>query len=166
MEIDWSEALRHSRLPKVMRTLLNKIHLPIYKNNSFEEIIKDIIEATNMIPGLGELACYDITAAICKYHSINIDKVCIHAGPKQAAKRLKLKVKSFIINNTKIKYVEIDEIIKAFDTLKFTMDQTIRVSKNGDEFESYLCKWEKERNKTKMYTQFVKTKSNQSLSYF
>ena len=48
-----------------------------------------------------------------------------------------------INDDIKIKYVDINEIISAFDKESVALDENIRNNKNGDIFETFLCNWQK-----------------------
>ena len=50
-------------------------------------------------------------------------------------------------NNIKLKYVEISDIIKGFNSNEFYLDDAIKNEKNGDIFESYICNWQKKIKK-------------------
>ena len=91
------------------------------------------------------LAIYDITSAICRYYTKNIDKIYIIGnGPKRAVKILNIKTKKYKINDKiKLKYVEIIDLINAFDINNCLLDETIRNTKNGDILETYICNWQK-----------------------
>lgn len=99
------------------------------------------------IKGLGLLTTYDITASICKQHNIPIDRVyIIGSGPKRAIELLGLEAKKKWINKIPVNYVEIQDVIKAFEKKKFDISDTdseIKLTKNGDLVESFLCKWQK-----------------------
>ena len=91
------------------------------------------------------LAIYDITSAICRYYKRNIDKVYIVGnGPKRAVNILNIKTKKYKINDKiKLNYVEIIDVIDAFDIHNYVLDKNIRNTKNGDILETYICNWQK-----------------------
>jgi hypothetical protein len=114
-----------------------KINLLSYKNKNFEEIHNEIYNICKEKNGLGNLVVYDITAAICRYYNINIEKVyIIGSGPRRAIKLLNLKTKR--CKKINANYVEISEVLDKFqnDELKNCI--------NGDILESFLCNWQKE----------------------
>ena len=128
----FQEAIGHCRWKTVLRNnVLNKINISSYENKSFEEIIIEIYSICVNVKGVGLLAVYDITAALCRHYEININKVYIIGnGPKRAVKLLNIKTKTHKINNQiKIKYVDISDV-----NTNIT---------NGDTLESYLCNWQK-----------------------
>ena len=128
----FQEAIGHCRWKTVLRNnVLNKINISSYENKTFEEIIIEIYSICVNVKGVGLLAVYDITAALCRHYEINISKVYIIGnGPKRAVKLLNIKTKTHKINNQiKIKYVDISDV-----------DKNIT---NGDTLESYLCNWQK-----------------------
>ena len=142
-ELIFQEAYSHCRWKKVFIRFLKgaklEEKLEYYKNMSFGEIFNHIYSLLENTRGLGVLVAYDIAAGICKHHSIVIDKVYIMGnGPKRAAKILGLKLKSQL----GLRYVEIVEVIEAFDKHRFVMDDYMRANKDGDALESYLCKWQ------------------------
>ena len=141
----FSEAINHCRWKKALYSILEKINIDNYKNKTFEEIIFEIYNVCDNIKGVGILTIYDITSAICKYYKINIDKVYIIGnGPKRAVKLLNIKIKKHKINDKiNLQYVDIIDVINAFDTNNYVLNQTLRKSKNGDLFETYLCNWQK-----------------------
>jgi len=92
------------------------------------------------------LTIYDITSAICRYNKINIEKIyIIGKGPKRAICLLDVKAKSQKIENITLKYVEIPEILKAFQEKNYEINLQIKNSNNGDDFESYICNWQKDK---------------------
>lgn len=143
------EAIAHCRWKKVLYNILKDIDISIkndyFQNKTFENIILEIYNICVNIKGLGMLTVYDITAAICRYYKINIDKVFIIGnGPKRAVKLLNIKTKHYKIDNKiNLNYVDIDDIIKAFDENNFELNADIRNCKNGDTFESFICNWQK-----------------------
>jgi hypothetical protein len=143
----FEEAFRHCRWKKVLiNDGLAKINILDYSvYTTFEEIIPRIYEICEDVKGLGMLTIYDITAALCRYYNINIDKVYIIGnGPKRAIKLLNLHTKQHnITNKVKLNYVEIDDIKSAFDYNKLYLDEDIRNTVNGDVIETYICNWQK-----------------------
>jgi len=140
----FQEAIHHCRWKKVLYNVLQEINLSDYKNKSFEKIIYAVYTICNNVKGLGMLATYDITAAICRFYNINIDRVyIIGGGPRRAVKLLHIKTKIHQINGIKIKYIDIADGIKAFDATGYKIDEKIRNNKNGDILETYLCNWQK-----------------------
>jgi hypothetical protein len=118
-----------------------------YENKTFEEIIFDIYGICDSVKGIGMLTIYDISSAICRYYKINIDKVYIIGnGPKRTVKLLNIKTKIHKISDRiKINYVDINDIVSAFDMNCYELDENIRTSKNGDILETYICNWQKTR---------------------
>ena len=63
---------------------------------------------------------------------------------KRATKILKIKTKTYKINDKiKIKFIDIQDILCAFDSNGYEINENIRNSKNGDIFETYICNWQK-----------------------
>ena len=141
----FEETISHCRWKTVLHAVLKEIDISKYENKKFEEIIVEIYGICNEVKGLGMLTIYDITSAICRYYKINIDKVyIIGKGPKRATKILKIKTKTYKINDKiKIKFIDIHDILCAFDSNGYEINENIRNSKNGDIFETYICNWQK-----------------------
>ena len=71
----FQEAISHCRWKKVLHNILKDINISVYKNKTFEEIITEVYNICKNIDGIGMLATYDITSAICRHYKVNIDKV-------------------------------------------------------------------------------------------
>ena len=146
VEVFFREAISFSRNRGLLREKLTQnINIDDYANKTFEQIISEISVSFYVYKKIGALACYDITSAICRYHNINIEKVyIIGGGPARAIKLLNIEKKKHIINNEiKLKYVDINDIINAFDNNGYDFDESIRTNTSGDILESYLCIWQK-----------------------
>ena len=141
----FQEAIDHCRWKKALHSILEKINIVYYENKTFEEIIFEIYNICNNVKGVGMLAIYDITSAICRYYNINIDKVYIIGnGPKRAVKILNIKIKKHKINDKiNLNFVDTMDVINAFDIFNYELNENIRNSKNGDIFETYICNWQK-----------------------
>jgi hypothetical protein len=141
----FQEAINHCRWKKTLHNLLKDIDISSYENKTFEEIICYIYDMCQCVKGIGLLTMYDITASICRYYNINIEKVYIIGnGPKRAVKLLNLETKTHIINNKiKLNYVCINDIIMAFNNNCYELDESLTNVKNGDIFETYICNWQK-----------------------
>jgi len=148
----FEEAIRHCRWKHVLcndvltHSKLQEGSLHEFLSMSFEEILLYVHDICSNVKGIGMLSVYDITSAICRYNKINIEKIYIVGnGPKKAIRLLDVQVKIQKIQNLRIKYVEIPEIIKAFTDGKYEIDLHITNSVNGDDFESYICNWQKDK---------------------
>lgn len=141
----FEEAINHCRWKKSLQTIICRINMADYKNKTFEQILLEIDNICCGVKGVGKLSTYDITSAICRYHGINIDKVYIIGnGPKRAVKLLNIKVKKQKVNNKiNLNYVEIIDVINAFDANNCGINENIRYTKNGDILETYICNWQK-----------------------
>ena len=141
----FQEAIDHCRWKKTLYSVLKKINIVNYENKTFEEIIFEIYNICDNVKGVGMLTIYDITSAICRYYKINIDKVYIIGnGPKRAVKLLNIKIKKHKINDKiNLKFVDIMDVINAFDINNYELNENIRNSKNGDILETYICNWQK-----------------------
>ncbi len=148
----FEEALSHCRWKTVLRNDVLTHHklqihnLNQFKSKRFDEIILWVYNNFNHIYGIGMLAIYDLAAGICRYNGINIDKIyIIGKGPKRAIRLLNIKEKTQKIGCLTLKYVEIPEILKVFNKKNYQMPSHIRNSNNGDDFESYICNWQKDK---------------------
>lgn len=141
----FQEAIDHCRWKKALHSILTKINIDNYINKTFEEIIFEIYNICDNVKGVGMLTIYDITSAICTYYKINIDKVYIIGnGPKRAVNSLNMKIKKHKINDKIIlNFVDIIDVINAFDVNNYILNENIRNSKNGDILETYICNWQK-----------------------
>lgn len=145
MENIFEEAINHCRWKKSLYLVLKKINICNYENKTFEEILLEIYNISSNIKGVGMLSVYDITAAICRYYKINIDKVyIIGKGPKRAIKLLNIKLKkNKISNKINLNFVNIIDIINAFDNNNYELNKYFRNTNNGDILETYICNWQK-----------------------
>ena len=110
-----------------------------FKGKTFNEIYSAINHDRAI--GIGPLLKYDITMHICRKNGMHDDqRVFINGnGPRRAARLLKLPIYHCAIVN--LDYVTIMDVLHAFDAIGHAV--SIRNSKLGDDFESYLCKWQK-----------------------
>ena len=147
----FQEAMDHCRWKRQLDTVLLRpeLHdniLQDYSGKSFEEILLTVYNICEKVKGVGILTVYDIVAAICRFNNINIERVyIIGGGPVRAARLLNIKLKTHKIEKIALKYIEISEIIEAFDKQKLEIDSQIKYSNNGDEFETYICNWQKDK---------------------
>jgi hypothetical protein len=148
----FQEAIDHCRWKKVLRdnvlakTEFQEHNLQQFTSKSFNEILLFVYNICDKVEGIGMLTIYDITSAICRYNKINIERIyIIGKGPKRAIHLLDVKAKSQKIENITLKYVEIPEILKAFQEKNYEINLQIKNSNNGDDFESYICNWQKDK---------------------
>ena len=147
----FQEAMDHCRWKRSLDTVLLRpeLHdniLQDYSGKSFEEILWIVYNICEKVKGVGMLTVYDIVAAICRFNNINVERVyIIGRGPVRAARLLNIKLKTHKIEKIALKYIEISEIIEAFDKQKLEIDNQIKYSNNGDEFETYICNWQKDK---------------------
>ena len=128
------EAYDHCRWKTTLQDFLVPLDIIIYSGKTFEEIFTAIHLLCRSIRGLGMLVVYDITAALCRYYHVFIDKVyIIGGGPKRAVKLRNLKTHIHKFNNIRLVFVEIVDVNNAFNL-------QIR---DGDALETFLCKWQK-----------------------
>ena len=148
----FQEAIDHCRWKKVLRnnvlvkTEFQEHNLHQFTDKSFNEILLFVYNICDKVEGIGMLTIYDITSAICRYNKINIEMIyIIGKGPKRAIRLLDIKAKSQKIENITLNYVEIPEILKAFQEKNYEINLQIKNSNNGDDFESYICNWQKDK---------------------
>ena len=137
----WKSALCNNVLTRPELKLDN---LHSFKGKNFDEILSDVYNICDKVKGIGILTMYDIVSAICRYNNINIEKIYIIGdGPKRAIRLLNLKAKTQKIEGLTLKYVEIPEVLKAFHENGYEIIPQLKTSRNGDDFESYICNWQK-----------------------
>jgi len=138
----YDEALSHCRWKTVLKKNKHKIKIKNFKNKNFEEIMVKVYTIFKNIKGIGMLSMYDISAGICRYYDVKIDKVYIIGnGPRRAIKILNLKKKKHNIQKKlNLYYVEKKDIDNAFKKLKLKIPRHL---KTGDDYESYICNWQK-----------------------
>jgi len=148
----FQEAIDHCRWKSVLsnevltKTELQEHNLHLFSSKTFDEIIVYIYKMCDNVQGIGMLTIYDITSAICRYNKINIDKIyIIGKGPIRAIHLLVVKAKTQKIQNISLKYVEIYQILEAFREKNYEINLQIIHSNNGDDFESYICNWQKDK---------------------
>ena len=141
----FQEAIDHCRWKKKLYPILDKINISNYKNKSFDDIFIEIYNMTENVTGVGDLTRYDIIASLCRYHNININKIfIIGGGPKRAVKLLGISLSKYTMpNGIKLNYTDIVDVKNAFKKNKYKLDKHMKHSLDGDEFESYLCNWQK-----------------------
>lgn len=144
----FQEAINHVRwrgaLLKILKKdIFQKCNLHKFAGKSFEEILTTVHGICKDVYGLGMLCVYDITAAICRFNNIHIDKVYIVGkGPKRAVKLLNIRTKIQKIGKVALKYVTIEEVKTAFEKHGYILELDLERS-NADDLESYLCNWQK-----------------------
>lgn len=148
----FQEAIDHCRWKCVLRndvltnTQLQEHNLHLFSDKSFDEVLLCVYNICDKVNGIGMLTIYDITSAICRYNKINIEKIYIIGnGPKRAIRLLGINAKTQKIKNVTLKYVEIPQILKAFHEKNYEINLQIKNSNNGDDFESYICNWQKDK---------------------
>jgi hypothetical protein len=141
----FQEAIDHCRWKTTLNDMLhNSIRLQDYRDMSFQDIFESVSTICSQTKGIGMLTTYDITAAICRHYSVNVNKVYIIGnGPKRAVRILGLTTKKEKIGSNELNYVEINDIIDSFDKNGYSMDEKVKNSKNGDSFETFICQWQK-----------------------
>jgi len=141
------EALQHTRNPKDVDIVIKMIkrNLQEYKGKTFEEIFYMIYTRHKIYKKIGLLIIYDLSSDICDEYNIIIDKVyIIGGGPERAVKLLNIKTKTHYINGIKLNYVDISDIIDAFNRNNHKLEVVGgKNNKNADDWESYLCNWQK-----------------------
>jgi len=93
--------------------------------------------------GIGKLLIYDIATQICRENGIYDERIYLFGnGPQNAAKLLNLPVESVMVKGCSLRYTTIPHVLEAFDSIGHIVPETLRHSKNGDDYESYLCIWQ------------------------
>ena len=142
----FQEAISHCRWSGQLKThVIPKINPASYSDKTFEETLKQIYGICKPVRGVGLLSAYDLAAAVHRVQGRPVGKVyIIGGGPQRAVKLLNLKTKTqHIGTDLSVKYVEIDDVKRAFTSQRYTVSATALTTTNGDVLESYLCKWQK-----------------------
>ena len=141
----FQEAYSHSRRKGTLKGVFARAELQESALHqfagSFDEVFQKVYTMCYTPKTIGLLCIYDIAAAICRHNHIDIDKIfIIGKGPQRAVRLLHLKPKKHTIGDIVLNYVEIKDVVEAFHKNGHRVDPAI---KNGDDFESYLCKWQR-----------------------
>ena len=137
----FAETLSHCRHKTKLLNFLRTVQISDFVNRTFEQVFTEIARRVDEIHGLGELVIYDVTSALCRHYQVHIEKVYIIGnGPLQAIKLLGLKTKKH--ESLSVNYVDIQDVVHAFDAKGFRMDDDIRTTQDGDKMESHLCNWQ------------------------
>ena len=130
-EVFFREAIHHVRWKNTLIPHLEKIFndLNIFSScKTFEEVFKLVEKVFKPVYGIGKLATYDTSAAICRHFDIPIKKVYIIGnGPKEAIKQLN--IRCFHDRQLHVYYCERNDVLSVFG------DQTM----SNDDLESNLC---------------------------
>jgi hypothetical protein len=141
----FAEAFSHCRWKITLENFLRTIHVSDYSDKTFEQIFTEISTLARKEKGIGPLTVYDITAAICRHYQVRIDKVyLIGKGPIRTVRLLKMKTNKH--PSLRLKYVEIKDVVHAFDVNRYHLDDVIRTTEDGDQVETYLCVWQSKLN--------------------
>lgn len=137
----FAEALRHCRHKTKLFNFLQTIQLSDFANKTLVQIFTEVLRRIGEVHGLGPLAAYDITAAICRHYQVHIAKVyLVGDGPKRAIALLGMNKK--IDPSLQLYYVDIQEVVIAFDKKGYKLEDQYRTTQDGDLIESYLCCWQ------------------------
>ena len=137
----FAEAFSHCRHKTKLLNFLRTVQISDFVNRTFEQVFTEIARRVDEIHGLGELVIYDVTSALCRHYQVHIERVYIIGdGPLQAIKLLGLKMKKH--ESLSINYVNIQDVVHAFDAKGFRLEDDIRTTQDGDKVESHLCVWQ------------------------
>lgn len=140
----FQEAVNHCRWKTVLKQQLPTIEaaLPTFRGETFEEVFRSIHARFQSVKGVGRLSTYDVTAAICRYHDIPIQRVyVIGNGPKRAATLLGLLTRPhFIAPGVRLNTLDIQDVNRALQSRGIRGPSNLT---DGDALESFLCNWQK-----------------------
>jgi len=144
----FQDAINHCRWKTELVKLIDTVLFPNMnkcKGKTFQEIIKWV--NSRRIKGVGPLTIYDLTNGIGRHFGVSTKKVyIIGGGPWRAVKLLGLRAavkKECLDSCLTLHYVEIPDVIKALESKGVTMPLKLKASTNGDDFETFICKWQK-----------------------
>ena len=130
-DVFFREAIHHVRWKNTLRPHLEKIfnNLNTFSScKTFEEVFKLIEKVFKPVYGIGKLATYDTTAAICRRFDIPIEKVyIIGSGPQKAINYLN--IQRFYDRQLNVYYCKRSDVLAAFGD----------PSMSNDDMESNLC---------------------------
>jgi hypothetical protein len=140
----FQEGYNHSRNKHIFRQTFDTLELSKFEGKSFEDVFLTISSICDSTKGLGTLAIYDVTAAICRSNNIPIENIfLIGNGPKQAIERLGLQPNEIKIGKRYLNYVSVTDVKDAFQKKNISLKQSLVDCMDGDTFETYLCQWQK-----------------------
>jgi len=142
----FQDAINHCRWKTELVKLIDTVLRPNMnkcKGKTFQEIIKWV--NSRRIKGVGPLTIYDLTNGIGRHFGISTKKVyIIGGGPRRAVKLLGLRTyPEHLDDGLTLHYVEIPDVIKALESSGVTVPLKLKASTNGDDFETFICKWQK-----------------------
>lgn len=140
----FQEGYNHSRNKRLFRHTFDTLELSKFEGKSFEEVLTTISLICSSTKGLGKLAMYDVTAAICRSNKIPIENVFIIGdGPKRAIQLLNLQPNEIKVGRNYLKYTSVAMVKDAFQKRGISLPKSLLESTDGDAFETYLCQWQK-----------------------
>ena len=139
----FQEAINHSRAPQhLLLRMIDELNRSSYEGKTFEHVLTSVTQRTDGLQGFGPLTFYDIASGISRWNAIDIQRVYIMGpGPKNAAKLLNLRLKTFRVESRTFKYAECKDVVDALQKRNVVVPDNIL--KNGDALETFLCKWQK-----------------------
>ena len=109
---------------------------------TFRKIYEDMYKIRTK--GIGPTVVYDIATQLCRDNGIIDERVYLCGnGPKRAARLLNIPTTTINIKGMVLQYTTISHVIAAFDSIGYAYDKQLASSKNGDHFETALCKWQR-----------------------
>ena len=142
--LKYKEGYDHCRWKKTFQKFIKTIKERDYTDFAFKDLFISLLKKSNNFYGVGLLSVYDVAADISKRKNIKIGKVfIIGGGPKRAVKLLNINLKKVRYDNVLLNYTTKKDIISAFKKSRYNIDKNMLKNRDCDDFESYLCNWQK-----------------------
>lgn len=140
----YEEGYNHCRWKKTFQKFVKNIKERDYIDFAFKDLFISLLKKSNKFYGVGLLSVYDVSADISRRLHIKIGKVfIIGGGPKRAVKLLNVKLRKIHYGGVLLRYTTKKDIITAFKKSRYNIDKNMLKSRDCDDFESYLCNWQK-----------------------
>jgi hypothetical protein len=135
----------NSKISKNINLYLSNIKIKKLKDKPFEYILEKILEKSEELKGYGVITCYLLASVIADNYNIKKSKIIIfHKKIWRALRILNIiNIKKVKIQNIIFKFVELNDLINAFNSINLPYDKNIiNENANIDTIEKYLFYWQ------------------------
>lgn len=140
----YKEGYDHCRWKTAFKKFVKNIKERDYIDFAFKDLFISLLKKSKKFYGVGLLSVYDVSADISRRLNIKIGKVFIIGdGPKRAVKLLNIKLRKIHYGKILLRYTTKKDIITAFKKSRYNIDKNMLKNRDCDDFESYLCNWQK-----------------------
>ncbi len=147
----YEEALSHCRhtttlKSKVIPVLNTQVECGLYENiATFEKVFTKVDIVCTPIFGIGNLTIYDLSVAIARKYGLQPSIIyCPGSGTQSALKLLGIRPINKKIGTRTIPSTTIATVHDTFNKKGYPIPEQIQHSKNSDDWESFLCNWQKQ----------------------